>query len=103
MATKFTVNKPRKFHRESYFHDERKERLEPRVRKVKREMGLLPDEEYKPEETIRGSFAMGTTHLRRRLESDEEKGIDKNKRYVKLAVWCIVLGIIFYLLVTGKL
>ena len=37
MATIFTVNKPRKFHRESYFHDERKERLEARVRKVKRD------------------------------------------------------------------
>jgi len=103
MATIFSVNKPRKFHRESYFHDERKERLAARIRKVKREMGMLENEEFKAEETIRGSFVSGTTHLRRRMESDELKGTDKNKRYVKLAVWTIVLGIIFYLLITGKL
>ena len=103
MATIFSVNKPRKFHRESYFRDERKERLEARIRKVKREMGVLEDEEYKAEDTIRGSFVSGTSHLRRRMESDEEKGTDKNKRYVKLAVWALVLGILFYLLITGKL
>ena len=103
MATIFTVNKPKKFHRESYFHDERKERLEARIRKVKREMGMLDDADFKPEETIRGSFVAGTSHLRRRMESDEEKGTDKNKRYVKLVVWALVLGILFYLLVTGKL
>lgn len=103
MATIFSVNKPRKFHRESYFHDERKERLEARIRKVKREMGMLENEEYKPEETIRGSFVSGTTHLRRRLDSDKIKGTDKNKRYIKLAVWILILGIIFYLLISGKL
>ncbi|MCF0179857.1 MAG: hypothetical protein HUJ97_06390 [Bacteroidales bacterium] len=103
MATIFSVNKPRKFHRESYFHDERKERLEARIRKVKREMGMLEDEEYKPEDTIRGSFISGTSHLLRRKESDELKGTDKNKRYVKLAVWAIILGILLYLLITGKL
>lgn len=103
MATIFTVNKPRKFHRENYFHDERKERLEARVRKVKREMGILEDEEYKAEDTIRGSFVSGTSHLRRRIENDELKETDKSKRYVKLAVWGVVLLIIFYLLITGKL
>ena len=103
MATIFSTAKPRKFHRESYFRDERKERLEARIRKVKREMGMLEDEEYNAEDTIRGTFAANTTHLRRRLESDEERGTDKNKRYVKLAVWGIILGILFYLLITGKL
>lgn len=103
MATIFSTNKPRKFNRQSYFHDERKERLEARVRKVKREMGILDDGDYKAEDTIRGSFAQGTTHLSRRMASDEEKGLDKNKRYIKLAVWGVILCILFYLLITGKL
>lgn len=103
MASIFSTNKPRRFERQSYFSDERKDRLDARVRKVKREMGMLTDEEYKPEETIRGSFANGTSHLRRRMDSDELNGTDKSKRYVKLAVWLILLGIVFYLLYTGKL
>ena len=103
MATIFSTNKPRRFQRQSYFSDERKDRLDARIRKVKREMGLLENEEYKPEETIRGSFAQGTRHLSRRMASDEENGTDKSKRYVKLAVWGILLCIIFYLLFTGKL
>ena len=99
MATIFTVNKPKKFHRESYFHDERKERLEARIRKVKREMGELPDEELKAEEVIRGTFIEGTKHLKRRKERDEEEGNSKNNRYVKLGVALILLCIIFYYLI----
>lgn len=99
MATIFTTSKPRRFERKPYFGNERKEWLEARIRKVKREMGELPDDELKAEEVIRGTFIEGTKHLKRRKERDEEEGNSKNNRYVKLGVALILLCIIFYYLV----
>lgn len=99
MATIFTTQKPRRFERKNYFGNERKEWLEARVRKVKREMGELPDEEWKAEESIRGTFIEGTRHLKRRKERDEEEGVGKNNRYVKLGVALILLCIVFYYLI----
>lgn len=99
MATIFTTQKPRRFERKNYFGNERKEWLEARVRKVKREMGELPDEEWKAEESIRGTFIEGTRHLKRRKERDEEEGTGTNNRYVKLAVALLLLIIVFYYLI----
>ncbi len=99
MATIFTTQKPRRFERKNYFGNERKEWLEARVRKVKREMGELPDEEWKAEESIRGTFIEGTRHLKRRKERDEEEGTGKNNRYVKLGVALILLCVVFYYLI----
>ena len=48
MASIFSTNKPKRFEHISHFtKNERKQWLEARVRKVKREMGELPDEELK--------------------------------------------------------
>lgn len=99
MATIFSTNKPRHFERKPYFSNERKEWLEARVRKVKREMGELPDEELKAEEVIRGTFIEGTHHLKRRKEREEEEGSTQTNRYVKLGVALILLCIIFYYLI----
>ena len=60
---------------------------------------ILPDDELKAEEVIRGTFIEGTKHLKRRKERDEEEGNSKNNRYVKLGVALILLCIIFYYLV----
>lgn len=99
MATIFTTQKPRRFERKNYFGNERKEWLEARVRKVKREMGELPDEEWRAEESIRGTFIEGTRHLKRRKEREEEEGESKSNRYVKLGVALILLIIVFYYLI----
>lgn len=99
MATIFTTQKPRRFERKNYFGNERKEWLEARVRKVKREMGELPDEEWRAEESIRGTFIEGTRHLKRRKERDGEEGTGKSNRYVKLGVALILLCIVFYYLI----
>lgn len=99
MATIFSTQKPRRFERKNYFGNERKEWLEARVRKVKREMGELPDEEWKAEESIRGTFVEGTRHLKRRKEREEEEGTGSGNRYVKLGVALILLCIVFYYLI----
>ena len=100
MATIFSTSKPKKFQHHSQFEkNERKQWLEARVRKVKREMGELPDEELKAEEVIRGTFIEGTTHLKRRKEKEEDEGAAPGNRYVKLAVAIVLLVIVFYYLI----
>lgn len=99
MATIFSTTKPRHFERKNHFGNERREWLEARVRKVKREMGELPDEELKAEEVIRGTFIEGTTHLKRRKEKEADEGVTRNNRYVKLGVAILLLVIVFYYLI----
>lgn len=100
MATIFSTAKPKKFEHKRRFGNERKEYLEARIRKVKREMGLLPDEEFKPEESIRGSFLKGTVHLKRRAERDaNDPDAPKKNRYIRLAIALILLIIIFFYLI----
>lgn len=100
MATIFTTSKPKKFQHHSYLQaNERKQWLEARVRKVKREMGELPDEELRAEEVIRGTFIEGTKHLKRRKEKEEDEGTRSGDRYVKLGVAIVLLLIVFWQLI----
>ncbi len=65
-----------------------------------REEGLLPMEDMKAEELLRGKFVEGTTHLRRRKEKDEDAGPGaKSKRVVKMLVWLIVLVVLLHWLI----
>lgn len=64
----FRVNKPRGFQHNYIYYDPRKEKLEKIEENAKRELGLLPEKEFDPED-IRGKFVGATTHLKRRKES----------------------------------
>lgn len=64
----FRVNKPRGFEHNYIYYDPRKEKLEKIEENAKRELGLLPEKEFDPED-IRGKFVGATTHLKRRKES----------------------------------
>lgn len=63
----FTTRKPRGFHHNYIYYDPRKEKLAKIEENAKRELGLLPPKEFKPED-IKGKFAAATTHLKRRQE-----------------------------------
>ena len=64
----FSVREPRRIEHKYIYYDERKERLAKIEERAKRELGMLPEEEYNPE-NIRGKFVEGTAHLKRRLEN----------------------------------
>lgn len=64
----FNAREPRRYEHKYIYYDERKEKLAKIEEKAKRELGMLPEQEYNPE-NIRGKFAEGTTHLKRRMES----------------------------------
>ena len=66
----FTVREPRRFEHKYIYVDERKEKLAKIEERAKRELGMLPEEEYNPER-IRGKFVEATKHLKRRKEGGE--------------------------------
>ncbi len=64
----FQVNKPRGFQHNYMYYDPRKEKLQKIEERAKRELGMLPEKEFDPED-IRGKFVGATKHLKRRKES----------------------------------
>ena len=65
------MRKPRAFRRPYIYYDERKEKRAEIKENAEREMGVIPEREFKPED-IRGKFVAATTHLRRRKESGKK-------------------------------
>ena len=61
------MRKPRGFHHNYIYVDERKEKLEKIEENAKRELGMLPEKEFSPED-IRGKIFEQTTHVHRRRE-----------------------------------
>ncbi|MDR1981896.1 MAG: hypothetical protein LBQ39_09805 [Tannerellaceae bacterium] len=92
----YNVRKPRQFEHKPIYWDPRKEDLEERTHRIKRELGLeKPDETYKP--SIKGTFVEGTTHLKK----NRMRGYDTRSRQyknVKLIVIIAVLVVLFWAL-----
>lgn len=88
----FNMRSPRKFNHRPIFYDPDKEALEKRVEKVKREIGMADEKDYKPD--IKGSFIDQTSHLRKKIDKDSQK--PARSRNIRLAVVLVVLLILFY-------
>mgnify|MGYP003420947964 CR=1 FL=1 len=67
----FTMRKPRGFQHNYIYVNERKEKLDKMTENAKRELGMIPEKEFSPED-IRGKFVESTTHLRCRKESGKK-------------------------------
>ena len=93
----FHMEKPRPFHHEYIYYNERKEKLKKIEERAKRELGMLPPKKFNPED-IRGKFVEGTKYLKRRKESGR-----KPLAYGTLLVAIAILLYILRYLVTGKL
>lgn len=92
----YNVRKPRQFEHKPIYWDPRKEAMEERVRKVKREMGLEEtEEEYKPQ--IKGTFIEETSHLKRSRDKGENSRSREYKN-VKLLIALAVLALLFWYL-----
>ena len=64
----FKTREIRRIEHNYIYYDERKEKLKKIEESAKRELGMLPEKEFSPEE-IRGKFVEQTTHLKRYKES----------------------------------
>lgn len=84
----FGIRKPRRFNHQYIYADERKEKLSKMEEDAKRDLGLLPKKEFSPED-IRGKFIEGTTHLKRRKESE--------RKPLHIGVVIIVIALLLYI------
>lgn len=93
----YNMRKPRQFDHKPIYWDPRKEALEERISKVKREMGIEePLEEYKPH--IKGSFIEGTSHLKKSVGRGEDarSRTYKNGRLILALVILILIAWYFF-------
>lgn len=94
----FPTNKPRPFQHQYIYVNERKEKLKKIEENAKTALGINPPvTEFNPE-NIRGKFAEGTKHLKRRKESER-----KPLTYGAILVALGVLLYILHYLITGNL
>jgi|SRR5574344_2116749 uncharacterized membrane protein len=93
----FNIREPRRFEHKYIYYDERKEKLEKIEEKAKRELGMLPEEPFKPED-IRGKFVEGTKHLKKLKESG---GSRLSTKVVIISL--IVLILLLHYLITGEI
>jgi len=92
----FGIRKPRGFNHQYIYVDERKEKLTKMEEDAKRDLGMLPEKEFSPED-IKGKFVEATTHLKRRKQSG------RNPIHVGLII--IIIALLIYLwhyLLTGS-
>ncbi|MCD7938479.1 MAG: hypothetical protein LUG98_16590 [Tannerellaceae bacterium] len=90
----YNTRKPRQFDRKPIYYDPRKEALEERINKAKRELGMeVPDEEYKP--NIKGTFIEGTSHLKK-SKMKGENARSRTYKNGKLVLFLILLLFIFW-------
>lgn len=85
----FSVGKPRGFHHNYIYYDPRKEKLQKIEENAKRELGMIPPKEFKPED-IRGKFIGATNHVRRRKES--------GKKHISSGMLLLIIVALFLLM-----
>ena len=85
----FAIRKPRGYKHRYKYVDERKEKLAKMEENAKRDLGMLPEKEFSPED-LRGKFLEGTTHLKRRKES--------GRKPMHLGIILVVMAVLIYLL-----
>lgn len=93
----FNIREPRRFEHKYIYYDERKEKLEKIEEKAKKELGMLPEEPFNPEE-IRGKFVEGTKHLKKLKESGGSRISTK-----VLIVSLIAFLFLLHYLITGEI
>ncbi|GAK38007.1 MAG: hypothetical protein ACMV1C_09265 [Bacteroides graminisolvens] len=92
----FGIRKPRGFNHQYIYVDERKEKLTKMEEDAKRDLGMLPEKEFSPED-IKGKFVEATTHLKRRKQS--------GRKPIHVGLIIIIIALLIYLwhyLLTGS-
>lgn len=89
----FRVDKPRGFQHNYIYYDPRKEKLAKIEEDAKRELGMLPEKDFNPED-IRGKFVGATTHLKRRKESGR-KPVSSGILIIIIVVLILVMKYIY--------
>lgn len=107
MANFFFYNnrKPRKFNYKPILfdpdEDARKERLQNRIYSVKREMGVLPEEELKEKKDFKAEFVTQTKHLKKRQDSIESgRNSFLSNNGILIIIVIILIAVFFFWLLS---
>lgn len=92
----YNNRKPRKFNYKPILFNPEKDEFNERVHKIKKEMGVIEDTEYKP--TIKGEFIRNTDHVRRKINKEGGSGKSNAKRNTTLILFLVLLIVITYFL-----
>ena len=92
----YNNRRPRQFNYKPILFDPDKDEFNERVLKVKKEMGVVEDTEFKP--TIRGEFIRNTSHVRRKINKEGSTGKSNTKRNITLTIFLVVLILVGYFL-----
>ena len=92
----YNNRKPRQFNYKPILFNPEKDEFNERVHKVKKEMGVIEDTEYKP--TIKGEFIRNTDHVRRKVNKEGSSGKSNTNRNIKLIIFLVVLIVVSYIL-----
>lgn len=92
----YNNRKPRQFGYKPILFNPDKDEFNERVLKVKKEMGVVENTDYKP--TIKGEFIRNTDHVRRKVNKEEGSSKSTSKRNVKLIIFLVVLIVVGYVL-----
>ncbi len=90
----YNNKKPRKFNYKPILYSPEKDEFNERVDKVKKEMGVLEDSNYKP--TIKGEFLKNTDHVRRKVDKEGSDSRSNSTRNTKLIIFLVVLIVLVY-------
>lgn len=86
----FSMRKPRGFHHEYIYYDERKARLKELEEKARRELGLSSPASFRPE-SLHGAFVHATNHLRKRKEGEQEGKTNLSVRKILLLIMALAI------------
>lgn len=96
MFSFYNNRRPRQFDHKPIYFDPHKEAMEERVRQIKKEMGLIEeDEDYKT--SIKGSFVEGTSHLKKRRAKGETSSSRSGKSTLLIVAVVILVILGWYL------
>ncbi|MDD6209630.1 MAG: hypothetical protein PUB21_03385 [Bacteroidales bacterium] len=93
----YNNRKPRKYEHKPIYWDPRKEALDERIAKIKKEMGIEEEdkESYKP--SIKGSFVNASPHLKRKLDKGEDREKRKSRNIIIAVILVILLVVAYYM------
>ncbi|MDR1408566.1 MAG: hypothetical protein LBJ23_11070 [Tannerella sp.] len=93
----YNVRKPRQFEHKPIYWDPRREALDDRIRKVKKEMGVLEEKPEEHKSAIKGTFIEGTTHLKKSRMNGEHARSRTYKNMRLLLIMALLIAVFWYL------
>lgn len=92
----YNNRKPRQFGHKPILYDPAKDEMNERILKIKKEMGVIPEDEY--QSSLKGEFVKASKHVTRKQLRESESGKTLTSRTFTLILILVLLLVVFYFL-----